>query len=85
MDEKIKQALAALKGNPDAVQSLFETQDGQNLLRMLTQQDHGASLQQAAQNAAAGDAAQMVRMISQVMQSPEGAKLVQRISKSLQK
>lgn len=85
MDEKIKQTLSMLKNNPDAVQSLFQTQDGQELLQMLTEQDRGASLQQAAQNAATGNAAQMVRMISQVMQSPEGAKLVQRINNSLQK
>lgn len=85
MDEKIRQTLAALKSNPNAVQSLFQTQDGQNLLRMLTQQDQGTSLQQAAQNAAAGDTTQIIRMISQVMQNPEGAKLLQRINQSLQK
>lgn len=85
MDEKIKQTLASLKNNPGAVQSLFETQDGQNLLRMLAGQDQGKTLQQAAQNAAAGNTAQMVRMISQLMQNPEGAELVRRINDSLQK
>lgn len=85
MDEKIKQTLSMLKNDPDAVQSLFKTQDGQELLQMLTQQDRGASLQQAAQNAATGNTAQMVRMISQIMRNPEGARLIQRINESLQK
>lgn len=85
MDEKIKQTLASLKRNPSAVQSLFESQDGQDLLRLLTQQDNGETLQQAAQNAASGDTGQIVRMISRIMQNPEGARLVERINQSLQK
>lgn len=85
MDEKIKQTLASLKRNPSAVQSLFESQDGQDLLRLLTQQDNGETLQQATQNAASGDTGQIVRMISRIMQNPEGARLVERINQSLQK
>jgi hypothetical protein len=85
MDGKTKQIMEALKNNPSLVQSLFRTQDGQNLLQLLTQGDHGAELQQAAQSASHGDPSRMVQMISRIMQSPEGADLIQRIGKSMQK
>ena len=54
-------------------------------MRMLTQQDQGAALQKAAQSAARGDTADMVRMVTQLMQSPDGAALVERINKALRK
>ncbi len=85
MDEKIKQTLASLKRNPSAVQSLFESQDGQDLLRLLTQEDNGGTLQRATQSAASGDTGQIMRMISRIMQNPEGARLIERINQSLQK
>ena len=85
MDEKIKQTLASLKRNPSAVQSLFESQDGQDLLRLLTQEDNGGTLQRDTQSAASGDTGQIMRMISRIMQNPEGARLVERINQSLQK
>ena len=85
MDEKTKQLIETLKNNPGTVQALLRTQDGQNLMRMLTQEDHGAALQRAAQSAARGDTSEMARMVSQIMRSPEGAALVQRINKAVQK
>lgn len=85
MDDKTKQLIDTLKSNPAQLQSLFRTQDGQNLMRMLTQADQGAALQRAAQNAVRGDTAEMVRMVSQVMQSPEGAALVNRINQAVRK
>ena len=85
MDEKTKQLIETLKNNPGTVQALFRTRDGQDLMRMLTQEDHGAALQRAAQSAARGDTSEMARMVSQIMRSPEGAELVQRINKAVQK
>ena len=85
MDEKTKQLIETLKNNPGTVQALFRTRDGQDLMRMLTQEDHGAALQRAAQSAARGDTSEMARMVSQIMHSPEGAALVQRINKAVQK
>ena len=85
MDDKTKQLIDTLRNNPAHLQALFRTQDGQNLMRMLTQADQGAALQRAAQNAARGDTAEMVRMVSQVMQSPEGAALVNRINQAVRK
>lgn len=85
MDEKTTQMIEALKRNPAAVQSLFGSSDGQALLRMLTQGDRGAALQQAAQNAARGNSADLIRMVSDVMKSPEGADLIARINRTVQK
>ena len=59
------------------------SQDGQALLRMLSAGDQGASLQRAAQSAAKGNPAEMMRMMNQVMKSPAGAELVQRINQSI--
>ena len=74
-----------LKSNPAALRSLMQSPDGQALLRMLTQGDQGAGLQQAAQAAAKGNPAQITEMINRLMQSPEGAALVERINKAVSK
>ena len=52
-------------------------------MRMLNSQ--GPGLQQAAQAAAKGDSAQLSEMVNRLMQSPEGAALVERINKAVQK
>ncbi|MDY3281518.1 hypothetical protein [Dysosmobacter sp.] len=85
MDENTSRIVESLRQNPAAVQALFQSRDGQALLRMLTEGDRGASLQKAAQSASRGDAADMVRMMKQVMQSKEGAALVDRINKTVRK
>jgi len=85
MDENTTRLIEMLKNNPSSVQALFRSQDGQDLLRKLTQDDHGVALQQAAQNAVHGDTSCIVRMISQIMQSREGAELIERINKAVQK
>lgn len=74
-----------LRKDPAALKALMTSQDGQALMRMLTQGDQGAGLQRAVQSAAKGDTAAMVRMVNQIMQSPEGAQLVERINKAVQK
>lgn len=85
MDEKTARMVEQLKSNPAMLQALMQSRDGQALLRMLTQQDQGASLQQAAQSAVKGDTTQLSRMVTQVMQSPDGAALVERINKAMRK
>ena len=85
MDEKTARMVEQLRANPAMLQGLMQSRDGQALMRMLTQQDQGAALQKAAQSAARGDTADMVRMVNQLMQSPDGAALVERINKALRK
>ncbi|MCI2058209.1 MAG: hypothetical protein LKJ80_03270 [Oscillibacter sp.] len=83
MDEKTRRLIETLRTNPASVQALFRSQDGQNLLRLLTQDDRGAALQRAAQTAARGDTSEMVQLVSQVMNSPEGAELISRINQTI--
>lgn len=83
MDEQTTRMMRQLKANPAMLQSLMQSQDGQALLQMLSAGDQGASLQNAAQSAAKGNPAELMRMMNQVMKSPAGAELVQRINRSI--
>lgn len=83
MDEQTTRMIQQLRANPAMLQSLMQSQDGQALLRMLSAGDQGASLQRAAQSAAKGNPAEMVRMVNQLMQSPDGAALIDRINKTM--
>ena len=84
MDTNITRMSEQLKKNPAMLQSLMQSRDGQELLRMLNN-TNGANLQQAAQSAARGDPTKMMQMVQQLMQSPDGAALMQRISQAIQK
>ncbi len=85
MDEKTTRLVEQLKSNPAILQTLMQSRDGQALMQMLTQGDRGAGLQRAVQSAAKGNPADMVKLVNQVMQSPDGAELVNRINKAVQK
>ena len=82
MDENTARLANELRQNPAMLQSLMRSPDGQALLRMLTQQDQGASLKQAVQSAIQGDTAKMVEMVRGIMNSPDGAALVERINQA---
>ena len=93
MDEQTARMIQQLKSNPAMLQALMQSRDGQALMQMLTRNDQGApsvsggdrgaSLQRAAQSAAKGNPAEMVRMVNQLMQSPDGAALIDRINKTM--
>lgn len=85
MDEKTARLADQLRRNPAMLKSLMQSQDGQMLMQMLTQGDQGAGLQRAVQSAARGDTTAITQMVSQIMQSPSGAELVERINKAVQK
>lgn len=85
MDENTTKLVEQLKSNPAALQALMRSQDGQTLMAMLTQGDRGAGLQRAAKAAAMGRPEEMVRMVNQVMQTPGGAALVERINQAVRK
>ena len=85
MDEMTARLTEQLKNNPAMLRSLMQSQDGQMLIRMLTQGDQGAGLQRAVQAASKGNTAEMVQMVNRIMQSPDGAALVDRINKAVQK
>ena len=83
MDETTRRMMEQLGSNPAALRRLMQSRDGQALLQMLSAGDQGASLQNAAQSAAKGNPAELMRMMNQVMKSPAGAELVQRINRSI--
>ena len=85
MDESTARLAEQLKNNPAMLRSLMQSRDGQMLMQLLTQGDGGAGLQQAVQAAARGNTTQMSGMVQRIMQSPDGAALIDRINKAVQK
>ena len=85
MDESTVRLAEQLKQNPEMLRTLMQSRDGQTLMHLLTQGDQGAGLQRAAQAAAKGNPAEMMQMMGRIMQSPDGAALVERIRNAIQK
>ena len=69
--------MAELMKNREAISQLAQSSDAQKLMALLKQQSGG--VQQAAQAAAAGNPSQLMAMMEQLMNSKEGAELVDRI------
>ena len=63
--------------NRDAITRLAKSSDAQKLMELLQKQS--GQVKQAAQQAAAGDPAQLMAIMDQLMHSKEGAELVDRI------
>ena len=85
MDDKTAQMMNQLKNNPAMLRTLMHSGDGQALMQMLTRGDQGAGLQRAVQSATKGNPNEMMQMMNRIMQSPDGAALVQRIHQAIQK
>ena len=85
MEDNVTRLAEQLKSNPAMLHALIQSRDGQALMQMLTQGDHGAGLQRAVQSATKGNPAEMIKLVNQVMQSPGGAELINRINKAVQK
>ena len=66
------------KENREAIARLARSSDAQKLRELLQRQS--GQVKQAAQAAAAGDPAQLMAMMDQLMHSKEGAELVDRIN-----
>ena len=69
-----------LKSDPRALKSVMQSADG----RALSAGDT-AALGRAAQQAAAGNTSALSAMLQQVLSTPEGAALVQRLEDSLRR
>ena len=80
MDHSTQQLIDKFKRNPAIAQSLLQSGDGQRLMQMLTSQDGGAAL-----NAAAGNTKELATMLSNLMKSPEGMAIMNRINDSAKK
>jgi len=77
------QASALLK-NKDAIRQIAQSPDTQKLLQMLNAQN-GGGLKAAAEQAGKGDPKALVAMVNGLMQSKEGAELVERLNKTMPK
>ena len=80
MDENTKRMMERLKADPAALRRLMQSRDGQTLMQALTRPDNGAGLQAAMR----GDTNVMAELVGRVAQSPEGAALMERISRSVE-
>ena len=78
MDQK--DAMRHLQQNPQLVESIMRSRDGQALMQML-QSDGGGAMQQAQ----GGDITQVAQMLRSVMSDPNGKALLERLSRELQK
>lgn len=85
MDHSTQQLIDKFKRNPAMAQSLLQSGDGQRLMQMLTAQDGGTALNHAAQSAASGNTKELAAMLSNLMKSPEGIAIMQRINNSAKK
>ena len=77
MEAMEKGRMEELMKNREAFAQLAQSSDAQKLRELLQQQS--GQVKQAAQAAAAGDPAQLMAIMDQLMRSKEGAELVDRI------
>ena len=70
-----------LRENPALLQSVMGSPDAQELLRTLNRDRDG--FRQAVRSAAGGDSADLANRIRAVAQSPDGAALLERIQRTL--
>ncbi len=84
MDEKTKNLIQKFRQNREMAQQIMQSSDGQTLMSLLTK-DGGQSLQEATQSAQQGDTAKLAKLLGNVMQTPQGADLMRRISEIAKK
>lgn len=75
---------AELLKNKDLIKTIMDSPDTKRLMEMLNQ-NAGGGLKTAASAAAKGDTGALTSLLSQVMNSPEGADVVSRINDNVAK
>ena len=85
MDAKTLGLIQKFKQNRALAESIMHSGDGQMLMNMLTRGDNGAALERAAQNAANGDTQELAQLLGNLMRSPEGAALMNRLNETAKK
>ncbi len=81
-DELLKgKEAAVLMKDPGRLEKLRDAPETQKIFSMLSRST--GDLESAAERAAKGDTAQLAGAIRQLMQDPEGAKLIQKMKDSL--
>lgn len=85
LDQLMKDPKAAgVLKDPALLQSLMRSPDTKRLMDLLSQ-NAGGGLKSAAASAAKGDAAPLMGLLKQVMQSEEGAQLIRNIDQGIPK
>ena len=80
MDAKTAAAIERLKQNKGLAEQIMRSGDGQQLMQRLTQGDGGAALNRAAANAAKGDTRELSAMLQGMMNDPNTAAMMSRLS-----
>ena len=81
MDQR--QFIEYLRSNPQFLENLAQSQDGQALMARL--QNNGQALEQATQKGQQGDLLAMTQLLRGVMTDREGRELLERLAKQMQK
>ena len=84
MDQKKSDPTALLEHNRAKLEQLIRSEDAQRLMELLNR-NAGGKLKSAAASAALGDTKDLLAMVRQVMQNPEGSRLVERLSQTAPK
>lgn len=79
----LKQAAQQLHTDPETMQRMAQSPDGQALMALL-QQQNGPALEKALSQGEGGSAAEMAGLLKTVLGSGEGRALLQRLSQQLQ-
>lgn len=75
---------ADLLGNPAALKNLMGSADTKKLMELLNR-NAGGGLKNAADAAMKGSPNQLMGLMNQLLQDPEGAKVVENLNKSIKK
>ena len=78
----LNQVAAQLRTDPDTMQRMAESPDGQALMALM-QQQNGSQLQKAMEQGEGASAAEMAALLKTVLSSGEGRALLQRLSQQL--
>ncbi len=81
MDQKKADPASMLEQNRAILEQVVHSADAQRLMELLNH-NSGGKLKSAAASAALGDTKDLLAMVRQVMQNPEGSKLVERLSQT---
>lgn len=84
MDQQNQTMTDQLRKNKALLEEIVHSADAQRLMELLNQKS-GGTLQSAASSAALGDPTALLGMVRQVMQTQEGAKLVERLNQTAPK
>ena len=73
-----------LQANKGALLQLMNSPDGKRLVQLINQQAGSGNLKRAAGAAAKGDTTDISRTIQDLVRTPEGAQVVERINRTME-